>query len=293
METGPHPMIQKKTQTQNSLADLKNLDKSHLSIQLSLDGFAYCVFDKDLVDVVQLVDFEFENRAQNPDQLLEYIKEVFSEEPLLSRVYESVNVSHKNNLSTIIPDAFYDKESHEDYLKYTIKVLEGDRIAVDTLKDSLSKNVYVPFERINNFIQEKHRSFNFVHTSSVLVSSLLKYYRTNPNKLFFVNVAKNSFEIVYIDNNKLQFHNSFLYYSKEDFLYYILFSMEQLMLDPDEQELIFLGAVDENSPLYEITYTYVRFIKFLEIENFSLSEEFYQINPHVEKHNFFELLNQF
>ena len=293
MEIGLHPMIQKTIQTQNSLTDLKNLDKSKLSIQLSLDGFAYCIFDKVLLDVVYLVEYEFKNRAQTPEQLLEYVKEVFAEETLLSESYESVNVAHKNNLSTIVPDVFYNQENNEDYLKYSIKVLEGDKIAVDTLYEFNSKNVYVPFDRVNNFIQEKCQNFDFLHTSSILVTSLLKYYQNESKKLFFVNVAKNSFEIIYIDNNKLQFHNSFLYYSKEDFLYYILFTMEQLMLDPDEQELTFLGVINENSSLYEITYTYVRFIKFLQIENLSLSEEFYKINSHIEKHNFFELLNQF
>lgn len=286
-------MIQKTIQTQNSLADFKNLDKSHLSIQLSLDGFAYCIFDKDLVDVVQLVAYDFENRAQTPEQLLAYLKEVYTEESILSKYYESVNVTHKNNLSTIVPAAFYDKDKHKEYLKYTIKVLESDRIAVDSLQGFDAKNIYVPFDKINSFIAEKHPGFSFSHASSVLVTSLLKYFKENQNKLFFVNVAKNSFEIIYIVNNKLHFHNSFLYYSKEDFLYYILFTMEQLMLDPDEQELSFLGAIDKHSPLYEITYIYVRFIKFLNIENFSLSEDFYQANPHIEKHNFFELLNQF
>jgi len=41
-------MIKEILQTQNSLADLSNFGNSHLSIQLSLDGFSYCVFDKDL-----------------------------------------------------------------------------------------------------------------------------------------------------------------------------------------------------------------------------------------------------
>jgi len=286
-------MIQKTIQTQNSLADFKKLDKSHLSIQLSLDGFAYCIFDKDLVDVVQLVEYEFESRAQTPEQLLEYIKEVFLAENLLSNSFESVNVTHKNNLSTIVPNALYDKGSHEEYLKYTIKVLESDKIAVDTLPGFDSKNIYVPFDKINSFILEKYPSFSFLHTSSVLVTNLLKYFKNDSRRMFFVNVAKNSFEIVYLTKNKLHFHNSFLYYSKEDFLYYILFAMEHLMLKPDEQELTFIGAIDKNSPMYDITYTYVRFIKFLNIENFSLSEDFYQVNPHVEKHNFFELLNQF
>lgn len=286
-------MIQKKIQIQNSLADLQNFEKSHLSIQVTLDGFTYCVFDKDLVDVVLLTKYQFTNRAQTPEQLLDAVKEVYKTEPVLSNKFDSVNVSHKNNLSTIVPQEIYDEENGKDFLKYTVKVLESDAIAIDALQENETNNVYIPFDNINHFLTEKYGKFDFLHSSSILVNSLLKYYKEESGKLFFINVARHSFEIVFIEDNKLQFHNSFLYYTKEDFLYYILFTMEQLFLDPETQKITFLGAIDKQSPLFDITYKYVRYINFLKVTNFSLSEEFYEMNPHVEKHHFFELLNQF
>jgi len=286
-------MIQKKIQTQNNLVDFQNLEKSHLSVQINLDGLTYCIFDKDLVDVVQLTEYEFTNRAQTPEQLLEAVKMVYEQEPLLSRKFDSVNVSHKNNLSTIVPETLFDKQNKKDYLKYTVKVLETDQIAVDLLEENETNNVYIPFENVNTFLAEKYGEFDFLHSSSILVSSLLKYYKETPGKLLFVNVAKHSFEIVFIEDNKLQFHNSFLYTTKEDFLYYILFTMEQLFLDPETQRIIFLGAINKHSPLFEITYKYVRFINFLRVDNFSLSEDFYEANPNIERHYYFELLNQF
>ena len=50
-------MILAKTQTKNNSADLTNLENSHLSIQLSLNGFVYCIFDKDEVDIVFLKEY--------------------------------------------------------------------------------------------------------------------------------------------------------------------------------------------------------------------------------------------
>ena len=286
-------MIQKTIQTQNSLADLKNLDKSHLSIQLSLDSFAYCIFDKDLVDVVSLNVYEFENRSQTPEQLLDNVKEVFATEPILTDKFDSVNISHKNNLSALVPKELFDETKKAEYLKYAIKVFENDQISVDDLTENASNNVYIPFENINNYLVEKLGSFEYLHTSSILLSGLLKYHKHDNKKYFFVNVSKNSFDIIFIDNNLIQYHNSFLFYTKEDFIYYILFTMEQLMLNPDEQMLTLLGDIDKNTPLYDIAYTYVRNINFLKVENFSLSEEFYEVNPHIKKHQLFELLNQF
>lgn len=293
METGLRHMIQVKNQALSNLADNINYSKSHLSIQFNLNGLVYCVFDKELIDVVLLKEYEFEKRAQTPELLLEYVKNIYELDPELEQNYDSVNVTHKNSLATIVPESLYDKEYHTDFLKYSVKVLKNDFISVDSISESESKNVYIPFKLINEFLAKKYEDFVYAHASSLLVSSLLKYQKHSLNKYFFVNVSKNIIDIVYLANNKLHFYNSFMFYTKEDFLYYILFSLEQLQLNPDEQKLTFLGDIDKKSPLFTIVYTYVRNIDFLNVENHSLSEEFYEMNPHIEKHHYFELLNQF
>jgi len=48
----------------------------------------------------------------------------------------------------------------------------------------------------------------------------------------FVNLDNKHFEIVVIANNKLILYNSFKYQTKEDYIYYILFTAEQLELNP-------------------------------------------------------------
>lgn len=286
-------MIHEKIQTQNSLADLSNFAKSHLSIQVSLDGFSYCVFDKDLVDVVLLKRFEFGTRAQNPEELLRNVKEIFLLEPFLNEKFETVNVSHLNNLSVLVPNNFYDNEYLSDYLKYTVKVLNSDSISVENIESFGAKNVYISFKNIDEYLQSVYGPFDRFHSSTILINSLAKYFTNITKKYFFVNVTKHNLEIIYIQNGKINLYNSFLFYTKEDFIYYVLFTMEQLGLDPEEQTITFIGEIEKESALYNITYQYVRFVEFLDINNFSLSEDFYETNQHIQKHHFFELLNQF
>ncbi|MEA3399321.1 MAG: DUF3822 family protein, partial [Patescibacteria group bacterium] len=48
--------------------------------------------------------------------------------------------------------------------------------------------------------------------------------------------------------------------------YFLLFVLEQLKLNPEEIELIFIGAIEKSSNLYEIIFKYIRikpFKKFL------------------------------
>ncbi len=281
-----------KTQIKNSLVSFDNLEHTHLSLQISLDGMGICIFDKDLIDVILLHYYEFETRAHNPKELLDKVKGIFRKETLLSKNYESISVTHRNNLSAIVPETLYDKTKHLDYLKYSVRVLENDPVTVDEITEMNSKNVFIPFENINEFLVDTIGNFEYHHTSSVLVGTLLKKYRSSTENHFFVNVNKTSLDIVFIEEGHLHLYNNFLYSTKEDFLYYILFAMEQLKLNPDSQPLVFIGDIDEDSDLYQLAYNYIRNISFLDVQNYSLSEEFYSMNPHIKKHQYFELLNQ-
>ena len=83
----------------------------------------------------------------------------------------------------------------------------------------------------------------------------------------YVNVAKNNFDIVVLEEEAVVFLNSFTYQTKEDFLYHILFTAEQLQLDTEEFQLMFTGAISIDNDIYKITHNYVRNVSFLESKN--------------------------
>ena len=72
--------------------------------------------------------------------------------------------------------------------------------------------------------------------------------------------------MLYFKNKKLLFFNSFDYKSKEDILYFLLFSLSELSLNPDNIHLVCCGLIDLDSELYGLLYTYIRNIELLEFE---------------------------
>ena len=89
--------------------DLNNLYETHLSIQLSLNGFSFCVLDKTYDLVQKLVHHPFKEPASGPEDLLARIRGIFEKENLLQHKYGSVNVTHVNELSSLVPKAFFDE----------------------------------------------------------------------------------------------------------------------------------------------------------------------------------------
>ena len=122
-----------------------------------------------LEDEARIVRGEFEKKAISPYKHLEFVEELFKKEKLLNLTYNSVSVTHSNNLVTQVPLPFFDKNNKERYLQYSIKVLENDYITFDEIKNSEIVNVYIPFVNINNFLIDKFNSFIYKHSSTVLI----------------------------------------------------------------------------------------------------------------------------
>ena len=283
-------MDQKKNQKTNSSLDFNNLNEKHLSIQLSLDGFSFCIINKVKNQVEKLEHFNFDDNSPTPEKLLENVETLFKSSKDLQKRYGSVNISHVNSLSTLVPKSLFDEDQIREYLKFSSKTYTNDYLVHDELENHDMVNVYIPFVNVNNFFLQRFGSFEYKHSSTVFVNTLLNTFKFSEHPHMFVNLCENQLEIMVIAHDKLIFHNSFSYESKEDFIYYILFAAEQLELNPEIFELVLAGKIDLDSDFYKIAYTYVRKVSLLE----NRSELTFPSNIKEEtKRRYFTLLNQY
>jgi len=271
--------------TKNNV-DFLNLQENHLSIQLSLDGFSFCVYNKIQDKIGVFAVYEFDDKVVSPYKHLELIEQLYQQENLLQIKYNSVSVTHSNNLVTQVPQPFFNKNNLASYLQHTVKVLENDFITYDEVQNSEIVNVYIPFVNINNFLLDTYGSFIFKHSSTILIEKLLNSYKNLEGDFCFVNVSNNNFEVTILKNKKFELFNSFSFNTKEDFIYYILFTAEQLNLNPEDFNLVLLGDIEKESEIYLTLYQYVRNIEFYTPNNSQ------SVLDEISKHSHFTLLNQ-
>lgn len=263
----------------------KEIEKTHkkkLSIQFSLDGFSFYISNIHNI-ISKFTSFEFSKAIKSPELILKEIQEIFKNEKSLQQDFEFVNVIHQNNLSSLVPNQYFKDNDLNNYLKYSIKTITTDLIVYDDLNFIKAKNVYVPFVNINNFIFQNFGEFEYKHHSSILLEKLISQSDNSLN--FFVNISQSLFDIVVLKDSQILFYNIFEYQTKEDFIYYILFTLEQLELSSEETNISLTGNIDEHSELYKILYTYVRNISFFNSKN-----PIYNNQTEIDKHSNFILL---
>ncbi|HUH52307.1 MAG TPA: DUF3822 family protein [Flavobacterium sp.] len=238
-----------------------------LVLNVSLSGFSFAVMSLLSDEVLMLKEVCF-SKFENPNNTLECYKSAFSEYAELSQKFDQVIVLHNNNLSSFVPTALFDAENLGAYLHYNIKTFSTDFFAFDALEHYQINNVYVPYVNINNFLIDIYQSFDYKHHSTILVEKLLDASKNDDDKQMFVHFHQKSFEIIVIRNQKLLFYNSFDFTTKEDFAYYLLFTIEQLEINPEFVTLKLLGHIAEGGELFDVAYTYIRHVSLMDITSF-------------------------
>lgn len=258
--------------------DITKNNYKKLSIQVSLSGLCFCVFDLLTNKIITHNEVVF-----TKDSIIEEsLWKTFLDNVILTNNYDEIVVIHENNLNAFVPNSLFDKKYMGSYLQYNLKVFATDFFTADFLKNSEMHNVYVPYVNINNFLLDQFNSFNYKNSNTVLVSKILEISNLSFEKQVFINFQLNSFQIIITRADKLILFNSFEYKTPEDFIYYILFTFEQLQLNPETTSLQLLGELTETSAYFKIAYKYIRNCSLLNTLN--LSSTLGKSEEEVRKH---------
>jgi Protein of unknown function (DUF3822) len=255
METG-----QKIIQKNNNIDQPEYIE---LSIQVNLSGLSFCILNTYTNTFTFYKHVVFDKKL-NPSVVLDKIAHYFNTEKPLQQSFKTVRVIHDNELSALVPKPLLNEDYLADYLKFNSKILRTDFIIYDNILANDSVNVYVPYVNINNYLYDRFGAFEFKHFSTIIIENILALEKNAVSAKMYVHVSHNHFEIIVLENNKLKLYNTFDYLTNEDFIYYILFTAEQLQLNPEEFPLVLLGHIAKDHDLYDIAYKYIRNVSVLD-----------------------------
>ena len=228
----------------------------YMTMQLSLHGLSFTVYNPDKNKYLGLEAYHFGD--------IKDVKEIPAKfDLILNRIewfaypFKKFKLLYQNTYSTLVPSPLFDAEQKSLYLGFNQPFVENRRIIYDTLKTSEAVNVYY----IPNPVVEKVRDFwpNAVisHFASSLIECLsLNYKNKIENDTLFLHVNDGSYHLTGFKNNKLLYHNMFSYNTKEDFIFFLLATMEQLGYNPETVDLILMGRIEKSDEVFQMLHQY-------------------------------------
>jgi hypothetical protein len=193
--------------------------------------------------------------------------------------------------STLIPNPLYDPYSAEEQLRFTCSIPQGYEILTDELRQLEARNVFSISSEIHHTIASWFQNCEFHHISTALIEYLLSVNRNTSEEIVSVNVHLTFFEIIVTSGKKLIFYNSFSFSTEEEFIYYILFVLEQLHLNPATADLRFTGFITENDKTWSLTKKYIKQVTFgIRPDNYHYSYILDEVPPHFHFNLFSQLV---
>lgn len=272
----------------DSSFDKSNLAKYHLSVQFSSDYISVCVNEVKTSNVVCLWQQHFPNSLLSTAQ--EFQNRLEQCPFAVNNTYRSVSFSVVNSNYTFIPSALFQEENLQEYVTMNC----GEMMDVTYYANAHSAlSLVVGFALPNVFSEYIKSDFpqaKIWQHSSLLLFSVFRDFKQMDEEQLFVHYKNNQLEVLFFSKGAFKFGNSFSVLSPEDFIYYLLFSCQQLQINPEKVKLILLGEIKLDSEFHRLIYTYFQKIQFGSIQ--SKLKTSLSLND-IPKHFFYTLFNQF
>lgn len=213
-------------------------------IEISVTGFKYTIFNNSTSTFIGIEEYRFES-IFNDFSMVEPLKLIIKQVSLLQKTFSKFCVAYVNQRATLIPNAIFNQDKLALFHQYNYTKQEEDLFFYDNLINLSAKNIYSIPDYIYNLFSS-FKNVSITHASSTLIeAALLQSKKEKALSLVDVHVLPNSFQIIAIKNQQLEIYNSFTYQTSEDFLYYLLFVLDQLKIDNEEVTIRLLGEVEK------------------------------------------------
>jgi len=215
--------------------------------------FQSIVFDKNSQKILALLDVFFSNN------LLAIIESF----PHLKYLYKEVEVVLQNANVSLIPSAIYSKEKDELYLKLPHFKLGNEKIYSRYMNNTDAVAVFFDDKNLFSLIQQNFANARISHSSVSYSDSMFLNTKNENEEYVFINMFSSNFELLVIKNGNLLIYNVFDCNTPENFVYFLLFTIEQLKLNVENLFLQLSGDIEKNDKYYELISNYIKNISFL------------------------------
>jgi hypothetical protein len=266
-----------------------------LSIRIDPDGFSFSVYSHltsryIVLESVSLLKPALLSQAENAEAFYsEKLDRYILERNWMLNPFRQTCLIFNSLAYTMVPHALYDPAQKSAYLDF---VHRHDNLGVIQEHFLNSVEAWIVFS-INKNIAEslisQLKPSRVMHHAGAIIETILPRYRhTELHNPVFANIRQNSFDIIVLKDGKLRYCNSFSWKVNEDLVYYLIFVLDQLALNPENVPVFLLGSVEPASPLFELLHRYIRHVEF--IDNPQVPKAGLAI-PQSSEYNFYDLLN--
>lgn len=260
------------------------IDTYYLLLKLDETRLKLCITDSISNRCLFLEDISVEKSLDSKGRI-KILEALYDEHAFLKAAFwRSVKCIVSSMHFTFIPAPLFDEDELESYLALSTRY-ESSSESLHEYAHQNSEAVCAfsaPYELIQWFSQTyPNGNLQFLHNTSPLIEGALHSTMPLSKKQLYLFAEDDQLTVIVTLHGKLEFCNIFTFTKNEELLYYTLWILKELGMDPNEHEIVLFGDVTESSDYYQLLYQYVRNISFGNKPSFlKFSYVFDEVNDH-------------
>ncbi len=222
-----------------------------LSIQVSLDGFSFCILDNLRNKFLLFKHIPY--LLSNNQFLFQKVSEILKTEEYLQGKFKSVTISYASRESSIIPAEVNTDDTSVLSGIYHITESEGIKSIPTKLPN---KNLVFAYPKaVFDLLEQKFPENKTTHSAIANINQgIQKAKKKYPHGV--ISVHKNNFSIYLFEEEKLVFSNAYLYTNEIDFIYFALESVKSAGFKTTLMPIYINGFLEEKSAIYNLLVKY-------------------------------------
>ncbi len=270
--------------------DNKSLNKYDLNLNIGSNLIIANVSKTKSNTHIAISEKIFDNKTNQTEFPLADCIKALKESPIkISKQYTKVSISISNRLFSVVPKVLFQKNNINLYVKQNARIISSCDYRYQVLEKEGLVICYAVPQNLNTWIKKVFPTAKITHEIAVVTEAVLRDFYSLSNDRVVINIHKNYFYITSLKKGKLEFVNTFLFSEKEDLLYYILFTFEQLSINPSLVEVFLTGEIQKGSQEHQLLFKYIKNLHFgFRNKNIKISGALNEI----PKHYFYSIFNQ-
>ncbi|HAI75941.1 MAG TPA: hypothetical protein DCM08_06795 [Microscillaceae bacterium] len=236
--------------------DLDALISYSLSLSISAENLKVCVYNEQR-KCLALEHYRF--YEQITPKLLQGLFEnhLF----LRANYWKNISLHFTNQIFTIVPNAFYEEDFLIKYLKPTIQLPAQSIIYVNALPQIQAQNIFAVSTELYSWFADRtypNKSLQVTHQVTNLIKLLSPLAKSQTSDRIFAIADSKLLALVVFKQGELIFCNVFSYKTPQDFIYYVLFVLQELKIERVQATVELIGEVSPKSQPFELLKPYLK-----------------------------------
>lgn len=214
---------------------------------------------------IYLEDYEV-NHIFTPQQGAQVFREFFiGHSFLFNPNWKQIKVAIINHNFTLIPATLFSPDAAGDYLRLNCDIdLEQEKVFSYYHQNLEAVNIFATAKYLLQVWEDlvPQKPITFLHQTSSLIAGLAYYGERSDQPKFYAYIEQKNLYLLLFKQNRLEFCNLFQCQTPEDFLYYLIFIMQEHKLNPETDRVTVWGDITHDSSLFTLMRKYIRHVQF-------------------------------